>query len=296
MGTKRKIVVILGPTASGKSDLAVRLGKAFNGEVISADSRQVYRGMDIGSGKITKKEMEKVPHHLLDVASPKRRFSVSRYKALTIEKIENILSKNKLPIICGGTAFYIKAITENITLPDASPDWDLRRRLEKKGTECLHKTLKKKDPQRAKNIDTNNRRRLIRALEIVLKTKKPVPKIKSKPIYNFLLLGIKKDQEELNRRIEVRLQERLENGMIEEVKELRRSGLSWKRLESFGLEYRWVARYLQEKISYSEMEKQLFTDIKKFSKKQMVWWKHDRSIFWIKSFQEAEKLTNKFLE
>lgn len=300
MGTKRrikpKIIVVLGPTASGKSDLAVKLAKKFNGEVVSADSRQVYKGMDVGTGKVTKEEMKGVPHHLLDVANPKRRFSVSQYKKLAEKEIEGIIKRKKLPIVCGGTAFYIKALVDGTTIPEVSPDWKLRESLEKKDTETLYKKLLKLDPLRAKNIDKNNRRRLIRALEIIEKTKNRVPKTKNLSLYNPLFLGIKIDQEMLNKKIDKRLNKRLNEKMVEEVKEIRKNEVSFKRLEEFGLEYRWIALYLQNKVDYKEAVESLSRDIKRFSKRQMVWWKHDKKISWIESYKEAKLLVKNFLE
>src|SRR5579864_8715932 len=161
-----KILVILGPTATGKSDLAVGLALKFNGEIISADSRQVYKGLDIGTGKITKKEMKGVSHYLLDVASPKKTFTVSKFKELADRKIEDILKRNKLPIICGGTGFYIQSIVDNIVLPDVDRDEKLRKRLVDKSKNELLLLLKKLDPERAKTVDYNNPPRLIRAIEI----------------------------------------------------------------------------------------------------------------------------------
>jgi tRNA dimethylallyltransferase len=291
---KLKVVVVLGPTSSGKSDLAVEISKKFNGEVVSADSRQVYKKMDIGSGKVTEEEMQGIPHYLLDVVDPKKRFSVSDYKKLAEKAVEQIAEKGKLPVVCGGTAFYIKALMDGVAFPKVSPDWKMRRKLEKKTAEELYEELEKIDPQRAKNIDSKNKVRLIRALEIISKTKKPVPQAKEEPPYNSLYIGIDVDQEELEKRIEKRLDRRIEEGMIEEVRSLKESGVSWKRLEEFGLEYRWIARYLQEKINYEEAREKLFTDIKKFSKRQRTWWRGDERIHWIKNLKEAEDLLKNF--
>ena len=166
----KKLVVIVGPNASGKSDLAVKLAKKFNGEVVSADSRQVYKGMDIGTGKITKEEMQGIPHYLLDVASPKRRFSVAQYQKKAIEAIKKIQKKGKLPILCGGTGFYVQAVVDGLVFPKVKPDWKLRKKLEQKSAKGLYEYLKKLDPERAKTIEKDNKRRLIRAIEIVLKT------------------------------------------------------------------------------------------------------------------------------
>ncbi len=299
MGLKRKnkskIIVILGPTSSGKSDLAVKLSLQFDGEVVSADSRQVYKGMDIGSGKISYGEMRGVPHHLLDVASPKRKFTVAQYKKLSQKAINEILKKKKIPIVCGGTAFYITALVDGIVIPEVSPDWNLRKELEKKSTEDLYKELKKKDSSRAKNIDISNKRRLIRALEIIKKTKKPVPEIKTNPPYNPFYLGIKMNREELNEKIKKRLEKRLKMGMVEETKKIKNTGVSWKRIEEFGLEYRWTALYLEKKITHKEMKQGIITDTQKLAKKQMQWWKHDKRINWIKNYQEAKTLVKSFL-
>lgn len=280
----KKVLVIVGPTASGKTDLSIKLAKKFNGEIISADSRQVYKGMDLGTGKITKEEMEGIPHYLLDVANPKRTFTVSQYRKKANKALKKIFKKNKLPIIVGGTGFYIESIIDNPSIPKVKPDKRLRRKLEKETTENLYKRLKKLDPERANDIDQYNRRRLIRALEIVLKTKQPVPKItKQKPDFEVTMIGIKRDIEELEDLIYKRLIKRLDQGMIDEVKKLHRKGVSYKRLEDFGLEYKYIAQYLQKKITKEEMIEKLTSEIKKYAKRQMTWFKRDKRIQWIDS-------------
>lgn len=292
----KQLIVVLGPTASGKSDLAVKLAKKFNGEIISADSRQVYKGMDVGTGKITKKEMEGISHHLLSVASPKRIFTVIQYRKLALKTIDEIFKKNKLPILCGGTAFYIKAVADGIIIPQVKPDWKLRKRLEKKSANELFSILRKLDIKRAENIDKFNPRRLIRAIEIVKATKKPVPELKNKPLpYPVLFLGIKKERKELSSFIKKRILRRIKKGMVKEVEKLHKNGIPWKRLESFGLEYRWLSLFLQKKISYDEMLVKLQKDIEHFAKRQMTWWKKDKRIKWIKNQKEAQSLIKKFL-
>jgi len=309
----KKLIVILGPTASGKSELAVKLAKKFNGEIVSADSRQVYKGMDIGTGKITKKEMQGIPHYLLDVASPKRRFTVSQYRKLVLKTINKIFKKGKIPILCGGTGFYIQAVVDGIVIPEVPPDWKLRKKLEKKSVEELYKILKKLDPKRAKTIESKNPRRLIRAIEIILKTKRPVPALKKNPLpYPVLLISIRKGKKELSSLIRERLLRRLKRGMIAEVKKLKKSSLSWKRLEEFGLEYRFVAQYLQKKLKskedkssssslavaqeYDEMVNLIQKEIEHFAKRQMTWFKRDKRINWVKNYNKAEKIIKKFLE
>ena len=293
--SNNKLLVILGPNASGKSALAVEIAREYGGEIISADSRQVYKGMDIGSGKITKKEMQEVPHYLLDVASPKQRFSVARYQVKADKAIKKIQQKGKLPILCGGTGFYIQSVVDGIIMPKVKPDWQLRKLLDKKSAQQLFVELQKLDSHRAKNIDKHNKRRLVRALEIVLKTKKAVPRLKKKQRFDVLILGIKKEKNELNKRIEKRLKQRLKQGMIKEVQSLKESGLSWKRLESFGLEYKFIAFNLQKKINYNEMVERLQKAIEKYAKRQMTWFKKDKRIVWIKDKKTAKKLINKFL-
>jgi len=292
---KNKIIVILGPTASGKSTLAVKIAKKFGGEIISADSRQVYKGMDIGTGKVTKKEMAKIPHHLLDVASPKKQFTVAQYKKLSEKAIKKIHSHGKIPIICGGTGFYIQTITDNIAIPKVKPDAKLRAELEKKSAKELFNRLKKLDPRRAKNIDKNNRRRLIRALEIVIKSGKKIPILKSEPKCEALIIGIKHNSKELKKLIKTRLFKRLKQGMVKEIINLKKSGLSWKRLEDFGLEYRYVAYYLQNKLSYNEMVGKLQKEIEHYAKRQMTWFKKDKRIRWITDLRQATKLIKEFL-
>ena len=285
-----KIIVILGPTASGKTDLSIKLAKKYNGEVISADSRQVYKGLDIGSGKITKKEMQGIPHYLLDVANPKRKFTVAQYQKLAIKAIKNIQKKNKLPILVGGTGFYIQSIIDGIVIPEVKPNWELRKELEKKSNEELYKMLLEKDPERAKTIDKQNPRRLIRALEIILVTKKPIPFLKSKNNFEVLQIGIKKTPEELKKPIKKRLKN---NAIINEVKKLHKI-LSWKRLEEFGLEYRFVAQYLQNKISYQEMIDKIQIESEHYAKRQMTWFKRDKKINWTENSKDAIRMVDSF--
>jgi len=315
----KKLIVILGPTASGKSELAIKLAKklapyqtegsgaGFNGEIVSADSRQIYKEMDIGTGKITKKEMKSIPHYLLDVASPKRRFTVVQYRKLALKAINKIFEKGKVPILCGGTGFYIQAVVDGVVIPEVPPDWELRKKLEKKSVDELYKILKKLDPQRAKTIEKKNPRRLIRAIEIVMKTKKPVPPFKKQPIpYPVLMIGIKRDKKKLQNLIKKRFLKWLKprtrinsvrgkQGLIEEVKRLHRSGISWKKIEDFGIHYRIIAKYLQKELNYQEMIENSLKELQNYAKRQMTWFKRDERIHWVKNQKEAEKLVKEFL-
>jgi len=301
---KKKLIVILGPTASGKSELAIKLAKRFNGEIISADSRQVYKGMDIGTGKVTKKEMKGIPHYLLDVASPKRRFTVVQYRKLALKAINKIFKKVHVPFLCGGTGFYIQAVVDGIIIPEVPPDRKLRKELERKTVNELFNQLKKIDPQRAKTIEPKNKRRLIRALEIVKKIG-PVPVFKKKPLpYPVLMIGIKKERQELKKLIKKRLFKWLKQGFLKEILKLRKFGLSWEKIEDFGIHYRVVAQYLQNKtlrqaqgkLSYKKMIENSLRELQNYTKRQMTWFKRDKRIIWLKNQKEAEKLVRKFLE
>ena len=276
---KPRILVIVGPTATGKSDLAVRLAKKFKGEIISADSRQVYSGLDIGTGKITKKEMKGVPHYLLDVADPKKKFTVVQYVELAQKTIQEILDKKRLPIIVGGTGFYIQALVDGIILPEVPPDEKLRHRLGKKTASQLYAMLKKLDPKRAKSIDPLNIRRIIRAIEIALYLGK-VPQIKKVSRYSPLFIGLNLPPEELKKKIKIRLEKRIEAGMIKEAQKLRKAGLSWKRMNELGLEYRYLALYLTKALTKEEMIERLEREIWQYVRRQLTWFKADKRIAW----------------
>jgi len=287
MKNKPKILVILGQTATGKSDLAVFLAKKFNGEIVSADSRQVYKGLDIGSGKITKREMKGVPHYLLNVVSPKKVFSVADFQKLAYKHIDDILKRGKLPIICGGTGFYLQSIIDGIVLPGIEANKKLRANLEKKDLAELQLILKNLDKKRFTEIDTKNKVRLIRAIEIACAIGK-VPRIKKNPKYSVLQIGVTWPAETLQKRIHDRLIKRLKIGMIKEVKNLHDSGVSWKRLESFGLEYRYLALFLQNKITKAEMINEIETKSNQFAKRQKTWFQRDPKINWFLANETAK--------
>ncbi|NTW90233.1 MAG: tRNA dimethylallyltransferase [Candidatus Moranbacteria bacterium] len=301
------IPVIVGPTASGKSDYAISLAQEIDGEIISADSRQVYRRMDFGTGKVPRdtelttdnsqlttdsKQIEKpsetlsvvsgksyvssgIRHHLLDVASPKRTYTVTHFLHDARAAITDIQKRGKTPIICGGTNFWIEALVFDSEFPKVKPDPVLRKEFGKLTAPELFTLLSEKDAERANAIDRHNKVRLIRALEIIATLGK-VPdnshksEVESRKSDDFRFIGIDLAKDVLHERIEKRLKKRLEQGMIDEVKRLHeQEGLSWKRLEGFGLEYRWCARFLQGKIPREEMEASLLKDSKYYAKRQM---------------------------
>jgi len=304
-----KLIVILGPTSSGKSDLGIKLARRFKGEIISADSRQVYKGMNLGTGKVTKQEQKLVPHHLLDVAAPKKQFTVAHFKSLAQKTIAQIQKQNKIPFLVGGTPFWIYATIDDLQIPEVAPNQKLRNQLRNKTAAQLFATLKKLDPQRAKTIDRHNPLRLIRAIEIVKTTGKPVPVILSgaKDLKhrsdssaspqndNLLIIGIKKELNQLYKLIDQRLEKRLKQGLIKEVKKLLKQKVTHKRLQELGLEYRFVSLYLEGHLAYDEMVAQLKQAIHKFAKRQMTWFKTDQRILWITNQKQAQGLVKDFL-
>jgi len=293
-----KVIVILGPTASGKSSVAIKLAQEFDGEIISADSRQIYRGMEIGSGRVTLEEEKMAPHHLIGIVNPEDKFSVAKFKKTTEEKIKEILKRNRLPIICGGTGFWIQSIVDDIVYPEVKPDWKLRNQLRNQSLEELLTKLKKLDPARAKTVDAKNKVRLIRAIEIC-QTLGKVPEVKNKKNskYEFLEIGISRDKEELHKRIKLNVKNRLENGMIAEVEKLKESGLSWKKIESFGLSFKLIPQFLRGEIkTKEELAEKIYLAEKDYAKRQMTWFKRNKKIKWLKDYSEIKKEVKKFLE
>lgn len=302
---KNKIIVIVGTTSSGKTKLGVRLAAKYNGEIVSADSRQVYRGLDIGTGKDlheynTKKKQ--ISYHMIDIASPKRRFSLAEYHRKANGAVEDTLKRGRLPIIVGGTGLYVQAIVDGFVLNNKKPDIKKRQKFDNKTVKELYNILAEISNNFAKklnNSDRNNKRRLIRYIELLSYGDKKVFK-KTVPKYEFLIISPKIEKDKLNKRIYKRLIDRLEKeDMVREVERLHKEGISWKRLEEFGLEYKYISWYLQEKMDYDEMVEKLFIEIKKFAKRQITWlkrWeKQGRNIIWISSDKEIEQLVNSFL-
>ncbi len=290
----KKLVVILGTNASGKSELGIRLAKHFCGEIISADSRQVYRGLDLGSGKITPAQAGTVKHHLLDVAEVSEYFSLAQYQRAAYRAIDDISGAGKMPFLLGGTGLYISAVVEGYELVDVPPNEELRAELETMPLADLVERLEQRDPDAASRIDKSNRRRLIRAVEIVSAGVANAAAQNKSPRYHCLQLGLTWPREILEKRIEKRLRDRLTNGMIEEVAGLRSRGVSDIRLEKLGLEYRYITRYLRRELSsVSELQEQLGIAIRQFAKGQLTWFRRDSSIIWLDPggdyFQEARE-------
>ncbi len=294
MEAKQKILIIVGPTSSGKSALAVELAKRFNGEVISADSRQAYRGLNIGTGKITKREMQGIPHHLLDVISPNNVFTAYDFAERAHRTVADIASRGKLPIVAGGTGLYIDALTGRITLQNVKPDPALRVRLSKKPTHQLYEMLILKDPKRAKAMNTSSERsnkvRLIRALEIAnASDSTPINDLRCR--YDTLWIGIAPPFTLLEKKIATRLHARIQQGMVAEARKLHTVGLSYKRMRELGLEYRWLSLFLQNKITKGCMTTELSRAIRKYAKRQLVYWKRNQHIIWFAK-PDVSKISN----
>lgn len=299
MHTPDPIIIIVGPTASGKSDLAVNLAQKIDAEIISADSRQVYRGMDIGTGKITRDEMRGIRHHLLDIENPKIEYNVSHFLRDTEKAIADIEARDKRVIICGGSTFWIEALLFGMTLPTVPPDKVFRAKWGTRSKDELMAYLKRLDPERAKTVDSNNRMRILRAIEIA-KTLGKVPPLQTDStleLSRFKIIGLNPPVEELNQKIRTRLKARMKAGMVEEVKKLNRSGVSYERLESFGLEYRAIARHLQGKLTLEVVNETLSYDIIHYAKRQRSSLrrleKRGATIHWVENPTEALTLLKK---
>ncbi len=292
-----QILVILGPTASGKTAFAIHLARQFAGEIISADSRQVYRGLDVGSGKDLIQYSQggpKVRYHLIDVVSPQVKFDLAQYQKLAFQAIKDILARHKLPIIVGGSGLYLQAVVDHYNLSTIKPNLIQRAQNEDLSAEELLSKITKLKPEFAQHLNNSERhniRHLVRYLEIVEAGIIP-GKTRKKSPYDFLIFGLSWSDKILRERILQRILERLEKeGMVAEVQALHEQGLSWQRLKSFGLEYKFISQHLLEELSYSEMIDKLAQATYRFAKRQKTWFKRwekqGKKIEWVKSYQEV---------
>ena len=278
------LIVIEGPTSAGKSEIAVYVARKIGGEIVSADSMQVYRGMDIGTGKIRPEEMMGIPHYLLDIAEPEDPFDLARYKAMAKEAVLKISENGYIPILCGGTGFYIQAVVKDIDFSKASPSDAYREKLEKyadeHGSDALHGILKERDPEAAAAIHPNNRKRVIRALEFFHETgtkiseKNKNDKEQSSP-YDAMIFFIDMDRAQLYRKIEKRVDRMIDGGLVEEVAALRARGLTKKDVSMQGLGYKEILGYLDGETSLEEAVRILKRDTRHFAKRQLTWFRHD---------------------
>ena len=292
-----KLVVVAGTTASGKSDLGVELAKRFNGEVVSADSRQVFRGLDLGSGKITPEETQGIPHHLIDICNPGDFYSVHDFQRMAYPAIDDIIARGKVPFLVGGTGLYVAAVTEGYDMSSFEPDLEYRDELEKLTTPELYAMLMEKAPD--SDIDPKNRNRVMRKLEKIHAGDDHEPV--NKPRYECLKLGVHFPRPILKERIDIRLEKRMQLGMVDEVRRLIENGASIEFMLKLGLEYRHIAQLLiGEFATEEEMCAELSLAIKRFAKRQMIWFRRDKEIKWLDMagdpLKEACELTENFLK
>jgi tRNA dimethylallyltransferase len=270
------LVVILGPTASGKTNLSVKLADSFNTEIISGDSRQIYKNMDIGTGKdLYEYQINNkiIPYHLINILKPEQNYSIHQFKKDFYSVYKEILKKNKFPILCGGSGLYLESVLLNYQIPNVPPDNNLRLRLQNESLNSLQNKLKKIDSSIYDTKYHITKRRIIRSIEILNQDKMKNDINLYSSINNYCVLGIKTDRDMLLKRIKKRLNERLENGMIDEVEQLIKKGITLDRLKYFGLEYKFLGEYLFNNISFEDMVCKLNVAINRFSKRQMTFFR-----------------------
>lgn len=292
-----KLLVICGTNASGKSGLGIELASKYGAEIVSADSRQVFEGLNLGSGKVTPEEMKGVPHHLLDVAKPNDFFSLSQYQTLAYEAIDDILKRKKPAFLVGGTGLYVNSVVDGYNLNASAPDPEIRKMVEEKSLEELLEILKKENPAALERVDVQNKRRVERAVEKTLS--KEFDENPSTPRYETLVLGVTWPRDVLYERIRERLDRRLKQGMIEEVENLRKDGATDEFLYKLGLEYRYILMYLRGEFeSFDAFYDKLFMEIRHLAKEQMTWFRKRTDIHWIdmqkNPFEEASVYIDRF--
>lgn len=284
-----RVIVIVGPTASGKTNLSIELAKRMNGEIISADSMQIYKYMDIGTAKPTKEEMQDISHYLIDEVLPNEDFNVVRFKELAEKYIDNILEKGKQPIVAGGTGLYISSLINNINFSESESDWELREALKKEakefGPEYLHKKLQEVDPNSALSIHPNNIKRVIRALEVYYQTQKPISYHNEMsrsipPKYQFVLVGLNMDRQVLYERINKRVDIMIQNGLVDEVKGLVDLGYADSIISMQGIGYKEILEFLRNNITLGQAIDNIKQGTRRYAKRQITWFKRIHGINW----------------
>ena len=287
---KKPLIILTGPTAVGKTALSVKLAKVINGSIISADSMQVYRGMDIGSAKVTKEEMGGIKHYLIDVLEPDEEFHVVRFQQMAKEAMAEIYQEGKIPILTGGTGFYIQSVLYDIDFTSQQEDIAYRERLEQlakeQGNEALHAMLQEVDPVSAEKIHANNVKRVIRALEFYKKTGMPISEHNEKEAakespYTFCYFVLNDDRQRLYDRIELRIDQMLEQGLVDEVRKLKEKGYHKEMVSMQGLGYKEILAWLDGEISYEEAVYILKRDTRHFAKRQLTWFRREKDVIWV---------------
>jgi tRNA dimethylallyltransferase len=291
-----KIVVIVGPTASGKTALAVKLAKKVGGEIVSADSRLLYKGMDIGTAKPSRKEMAGIPHHLIDLVPPSKTLTLADYKRRAIRAIRGILKRGRVPIVVGGTGLYVRAIVENLEIPEVPPDARYRAFLGRKGAEWILKRLKKLDPDYAARIGPNPRY-ATRALEVIRATGKTFSgqQGKGEPLFDALVVGIDPGKSELDRRIEHRVDAMIRAGLVDEAKKLARR-YAWHLPSMSGIGYHELKAYFEDRLSLDEAIETIKSDTRRYAKRQMTWWRRINKVTWFRDPKAAFRTAENWLK
>ena len=301
---KQKVIVICGPTASGKTKLSIEIAKRLNGEIVSADSMQIYKEMDIGTAKPSKEEMQGIEHHLLDFVSPSQRYSVADFKKDATKKIDEIIAKGKTPIVVGGTGLYVNSLIYGIEYPEIEIDMEYRNKLEEiaqtQGLEILYNQAKKIDPEAIKNISVNDKKRICRILEIYhstgkTKTEQEIESRKNGPKYDYLVFGINMDREKLYDRINRRVDIMLEAGLIEEVKQVVEKYKEFPTAMQ-GLGYKEVVQYLIGENSKEEMIEKIKMETRRYAKRQLTWFRRTENIVWLDGLSNMENNISIILE
>jgi tRNA dimethylallyltransferase len=287
---KPKLIILTGPTAVGKTKLSIELAKEVNGAIVSADSMQVYRGMDIGSAKIKKEEMQGIPHYLIDVLSPREEFHVAKFKELALDALQDIYQKGKLPIITGGTGFYIQALLYDVPFSEQKCEQSYREELAafaaKHGVHALHEKLRQVDSNAADQIHENNVKRIIRALEYYHETGQPISahneaaKNQTSP-YQFAYFVLNDDRDKLYARIDARVDEMIAEGLEDEVKKLKDAGYTGSEVSMQGLGYKEMLAYLRGDISKEDAIYKIKRDTRHFAKRQLTWFRRERDVIWL---------------
>lgn len=304
---KRPLVILTGPTAVGKSALAVSLAKEIGGEIISADSMQVYRHMDIGSAKITPEEMGGISHHLIDVLEPEQEFNVVLFQKMALEAMEQIYERGHIPILAGGTGFYIQAVLYDIDFAENDEDTSLRKALEeaarKEGPQVLYERLKMVDPASCEMIHANNVKRVIRAIEFYEKTGKRISEHNREqkeraPLYNFAYFVLYDDRQEVYQKIEERVDLMISQGLVDEVRALREMGCNRNMVSMQGLGYKEILSFLEGEISLEEAVRRIKRDTRHFAKRQMTWFRREKEVIWIdkRNFDRSSQKTLSYMQ
>lgn len=292
-----KVLAIVGPTGVGKTSFSIECAKKYNGEIISGDSIQIYRGLNIGSAKIKEEEKENIKHHLIDIKNPDENYSVKEFQDLGREKIEELFKNNKLPIIVGGTGLYIKALLYDYTFFDEDNKDD---QFADMSNEEIYKEIELKDPKALLNIHINNRKRLVRALNIIRKHNKGLSDIKDsqshKPIYDIKIIGLTKDKEMLLEMVDKRIDKMIEDGLIEEIKALLNKGISFENQSMQGIGYKEFKEYFEGTKTLDECIKEVKTHTHQFIKRQYTWFKNQMNVEWYKDYKDAKESIDKWYE